>query len=104
MEWDKLWATNIKIIDSICPRFTALGKDNIAIVKIVNWAGGALDVESIPKHQKNLELGERPLFRSANLFIENEDAADLKPDEKVTLMKWGNIQLVSVEKDPNGVI
>ena len=27
MEWDKLWATNIKVIDNICPRYSAIGRD-----------------------------------------------------------------------------
>lgn len=29
-EWDKLWANNVKIIDPICPRYSAIGKDKIA--------------------------------------------------------------------------
>ena len=97
MEWDKLWANNIKIIDSICPRYSAIGLDKIATLHIVNWNSTTVDVLSVPAHQKNPELGDRPLFRSANLYMENEDAVTLKADEKVTLMKWGNVKILTVE-------
>ena len=50
MEWDKLWATNIKIIDPICPRYSAIGKDKIATLKIVNYKGQGIDVVSTPQH------------------------------------------------------
>lgn len=29
MEWDKIWAQNIKILDPVTPRYTAIEKDNI---------------------------------------------------------------------------
>ena len=29
--------------------------------------------------------------------MENEDAVTLKADEKVTLMKWGNVKILTVE-------
>lgn len=54
---------------------------------------------SVPMHQKVPELGDRPLFRSANLIVEYEDAASLKVDEKITLMKWGNVKILSMEEN-----
>lgn len=99
MEWDKLWATNIKIIDPLCPRYSAIGKDKIATLKIVNYKGEGIDVVSTPQHQKNPELGERAVFKSANIFMENEDALTVVPDEKITLMRWGNVKVLSVVKD-----
>lgn len=104
MEWDKLWATNVKIIDPICPRYSAIGKDNVATLRIVNWNGSEIDVKSVPKHAKAPELGERPLFRSANTFIENEDAQTFVVGEKVTLMRWGNVRITSIEKSESGQI
>lgn len=36
MEWDKLWATNNKIIDPISPRYTAITSKNICTVHLLN--------------------------------------------------------------------
>lgn len=99
MQWDKLWATNIKYIDPISPRFVAVGTDKHAEIRILNWKGGdAVEVVSVPMHQKVPQLGDRPLFRSSTLLVEHEDAASLKVDEKVTLMKWGNVKIQSIEE------
>jgi len=102
MEWDKLWSTNIKIIDPICPRYSAIGKDKVSTLSVVNWKGSELDIQSVPKHQKNAELGDRPLFRSANAFVENEDAITFVVGEKITLMKWGNVRIVGIDTKPDG--
>jgi len=48
MEWDKLWATNKKIIDPISPRYTAITKDKICRFKITN--GEDLHTISVPVH------------------------------------------------------
>jgi glutamyl-tRNA synthetase len=96
MEWDKLWATNVKIIDPVCPRYSAIGKVNMATVEVANWKGGELDVQSVAQHQKNPELGERPLFRSKRLCLEKEDAASFVVGEKVTFMRWGNVRVQSI--------
>lgn len=54
---------------------------------------------TVPMHQKVPELGDRPLFRSATLLIEEEDAKSFKVDEKITLMKWGNVKVLSIEEN-----
>lgn len=74
MEWDKLWANNIKIIDPISPRYSAVGSDQVATLTITNYKGTGVNSYSVPLHQKNPALGERPIFRSANLLLENDDA------------------------------
>lgn len=52
-EWDKLWSTNAKFIDSLCPRYCAVSKDKVAELYISNWKGPAFEVVSVPAHQKN---------------------------------------------------
>ena len=42
-------------------------------------------------------MGYRPLFKSNKLYIDYDDAKDLKEEEKVTLMKWGNVLIKKVE-------
>ncbi len=36
MEWDKIWAINKKIIDSIAPRFIAISAINPAKLTVIN--------------------------------------------------------------------
>lgn len=36
MEWDKLWATNKRIIDPICPRFMAVSVDKASTLEVLN--------------------------------------------------------------------
>lgn len=36
MEWDKIWAINKSYIDKISPRFSAIPKDKLCNVTIVN--------------------------------------------------------------------
>ncbi len=48
--------------------------------------------------QKSLDLGNKLLYRSKNLLLEYEDAASLQEGEKITLMKWGNVKIVSLKQ------
>lgn len=102
MEWDKLWAINIKIIDPISPRYCAVGSDKVATLTITNYNGTGVNTYSIPLHQKNAALGERPIYRSANLLLEHDDALSFVQGEKVTLMKWGNIKVNEIITRPDG--
>lgn len=74
-----------------------MSKDKVAELVIQNWKGGLFEVTSVPAHQKNPELGERPLFRSQHVLMDHQDAASVKAGDKVTLMKWGNVRILAVE-------
>ncbi len=44
----------------------------------------------------NPALGERPFWKSAELLIEFDDAdKNVKVGEKLTLMNWGNFQILT---------
>jgi glutamyl-tRNA synthetase len=96
MEWDKLWAINKKIIDPIAGRYTCVSKEKTARLKLTNGPK-VLDIKSVPIFQQNPALGDRPLFKYEKLIIDYDDAKDCKVDEKITLMKWGNVKITSVE-------
>jgi len=51
MEWDKLWATNKKIIDPIAERYFTISHSNACVLKFTNYDSDA-DIQSvvIPKH------------------------------------------------------
>ena len=101
MEWDKIWAINKKIIDPISARFTAIAKDKVAHLYLIN---GPEEVKmfTVPMHQQNANLGNKIIYRSKKLLIESEDAASLKIDEKITLMKWGNVKILKIDQKADG--
>ncbi len=43
-------------------------------------------------------MGKRPLWISKHIIIDTEDAATLKPGEKITLKNWGNFRLDNVSE------
>lgn len=101
MEWDKIWAINKKIIDPISPRFTAIASDRIAHVLLINGPK-EVTMDSVPMSQQNANLGNKVIYRSRKIMIEKEDAASLKVDEKITLMKWGNARIVKIVENTDG--
>ncbi|GJU72913.1 glutamate--tRNA ligase, cytoplasmic [Tanacetum coccineum] len=75
-EWDKLWNINKKIIDPVCPRYTAIG------------------------------AGEKATTFTKKIWIEQADAkaiAEKKPPNvEVTLMDWVNAIVEEIKKDSDG--
>lgn len=45
---------------------------------------------ALPKHKKNLDIGNKTTTFSAKMYVEQEDAASFAPNEEVTFMDWGN--------------
>lgn len=87
MEWDKIWAINRKLIDDQSPRLTAIQKKGIVSVKVDGLLPAPIKL--VPFHKKNEQLGQKPVFVSEKIFIENEDAINLKNEEKIVLMDLG---------------
>jgi len=97
MEWDKLWAYNKDFIDTFSPRYTAIVKETASIIEIENGPEGIV-AETHPLHQKNPVLGSKSVFFGKTLYIETGDAKDLTVGEKITLMKWGNAEVTSIQE------
>ena len=100
MEWDKIWAFNKDIIDPVVPRYTAIVDK--ALVVLSNGPKNN-KFETHPLHPKNAAVGNKAVEYGEELYIEKADAQDIAVDEKVTLMKWGNI-MVTGKNEKNGVI
>lgn len=64
---------------------------------IIDNVPEAIRAETHPLHQKNASLGEKAVLYGRNLIIESGDARDIVVGEKVTLMKWGNATVTSIE-------
>ncbi|MCH0628500.1 glutamate--tRNA ligase [Kocuria palustris] len=102
LEWSLIWALNKKIIDPICPRFTAIdAKDAV----VVNLDGPAeAKTEQRPKHKKNPDVGTKPVIFANKILLSQEDAALLGDNEEVTLMDWGNAIVTAIHKDASGKV
>lgn len=101
MEWDKIYALNKGIIDPVVPRYTAIAKDSAVKLTITN---GPAKPEAVMKelHNKNAELGNKPVMRGKNLLIEKNDAKEFKEGQKITLMKWGNVTINKIKQSKSG--
>lgn len=102
MEWEKLWAINKRIIDPICPRYSAVSVKKACRLTVVNGPEEPVAV-TVEMSKLNKNLGKRPLWKSKNLLIEFDDADTLlNVGEKVTLMNWGNFNILTKEAQPDG--
>ncbi|KKY15884.1 putative glutamyl-trna synthetase [Phaeomoniella chlamydospora] len=89
MDWTTFWATNKKHIDPVAPRHVAINKDR-AVKCTVKGARVAPLCEDKPKHLKNPDVGQKKVWYSQTIWIEQEDAKSFEDDEEITLMNWGN--------------
>jgi len=104
-QWDKLWALNQKHIDPIAARFTAISKNKICTLILEDGPYTSdPQVFEVAVHPKNTQLGNRPQYRTNELYLEYEDAKDLQVGEKITLMKWGNVVISSIESQGDALV
>jgi glutamyl-tRNA synthetase len=93
MEWEKIWAINKRIIDPICPRYSAVKVEKASRIVLDNGPAQP-EVVTIPMSKLNPALGDRPLWKSKVVLVDFIDAETLlKAGEKTTLMNWGNVMI-----------
>ncbi|KAJ2741863.1 glutamate--tRNA ligase, partial [Coemansia sp. BCRC 34301] len=101
LEWDKIWALNKKVIDPKAPRHTALLKQGLVPTTMAG-APQQPEVRDMLRHKKAPELGMKRTVFSEQLFVDQEDAAELEVGEELTLMDWGNAIVERIERTPEG--
>ncbi|XP_059313402.1 glutamate--tRNA ligase, cytoplasmic [Lycium ferocissimum] len=101
MEWDKLWATNKKIIDPVCPRHTAVVEERRVLLTLSNGPDDPF-VRIVPKHKKYAGAGEKATTFTKRIWIDYDDAVSISVNEEVTLMDWGNAIVKEIQKDQEG--
>jgi hypothetical protein len=101
MEWDKMWAINKRIIDPLCTRFMAVSVDKASVLEVLNGPEKP-EIHTVACSPTNAAVGNRPYWRSKNILLEFQDADEIKVDEKVTFMNWGNFLIKSKEIQPDG--
>lgn len=99
MSSDKLWAINRKIIESQCPRYVCLFGElyNVSVSNFADIYDEKQFNKSVPKYKKKLNLGNKTIEYSDNLYMEANDCVDLKENDEVTLMNWGNIIIENID-------
>ena len=109
LEWDSIWTANKKIIDPVAPRHWAITKEKWSVFSSLMWkvfflfdmrsfyqksvlvkiTGGPAtpEVKSVPKHKKNVEVGEKKTVYSSVIIIAQEDAElfNVEANEEVKL-------------------
>jgi glutamyl/glutaminyl-tRNA synthetase len=68
MDMNKLWALNKKIIDPIVPRYTVVDSARVPL-KLTNFSDEPT-FQSVPRHTKNAELGNKDVTYHNQLFID----------------------------------
>jgi len=103
MEWDKFWAINKKQVDPKAQRFFGIG-DETKVAMSISGAPAEPEAFSVPRHPKNADMGVKAMFKASRVWVEGEDAASFVPGEEITLMRWGNVLVNSVDCDAAGAI
>ncbi|KAB8360900.1 hypothetical protein FH972_024633 [Carpinus fangiana] len=102
LDWTTIWATNKKYIDPTASRYTAIAKRDMVTVHVTGFAHPAPYAEDRPKHAK-YDLGNKKVWFSDTIVIEQVDAAELAEGEEITLMNWGNAIVRSISHSINPV-
>lgn len=92
MEWDKIWSLNAKNLDLKVGRYAGIRKDTAVKFTVTNAPNKPVAVMH-PLHPKDATLGMKPVMQGKNCLIEKSDAELIKEGDKVTLMKWGNVNI-----------
>jgi glutamyl-tRNA synthetase len=97
MEWDKIWAINVQVIDPIAPRYWCIATQPQPWHVALSGDGVPAQDEfrSVVLHKKNESCGTKAVSFSQTLLLEDVDAASLAAGEEITLMNWGNAFVVS---------
>src|SRR5699024_1921280 len=98
MEWDKIWSFNRKVIDPLAARYSAVELADAVRVQLEDDVPAG-QVLTVALHPKNTQLGSREVPIGSQLLIDQTDAQLIVPNSTVTFIKWGNVNIVAVEKD-----
>ncbi|KIW85117.1 glutamate-tRNA ligase [Fonsecaea pedrosoi CBS 271.37] len=95
MDWHTIWTMNKKVIDQTSARYTAID-DKRVVCKVKGLPQDTPYSEIKPKHAK-YDLGEKKVWYSSSIIIEQEDARTFAKDEEITLMNWGNVYVRDIQ-------
>ena len=100
MDWDKIWSFNRKVIDVISPRFMCIEAENCCIMNVDSKS----EYINVAAHPHLANFTSLPKKVGPKLYIDQTDAQMIKEGNKVTLMKWGNVNVTKVERNSSGIV
>lgn len=106
MEWDKFWSDNKKILEEKSARYMGIVKASSVPFIVSNYTTpGITQIIDTQIHPQKPEMGTRILRRSQQLLIERDDVGLFKVGDEVTLLRWGNfkIESININNDTNTV-
>lgn len=103
MEWDKFWSENKKVLEDRCARYMGVTSTDKVLLHLENVADTVTE-HLVQIHPQKPEFGERVMLRYNKVYIDQIDAATYKVGEEVTLLRWGNVIISSIEVNNEGII
>lgn len=71
-------------------------EENNAVPVFIEQA--KVEVMKAPKHPKNSEVGEKEVWTSNKIWIDQADAKLLSEGTNATFINWGNLKVVKIVK------
>ena len=103
MEWDKFWSENKKVLEERCPRYMGVSSNHKVVMHLEN-VPDEITEHQVQIHPQKPEFGERVMLRNSKIYIDQDDASTYKVGEEVTLLRWGNVIISSIEVDSENKI
>ena len=85
--WERLWTINQQLIDPVIPRYSSILENNTNLT----IQGGIDDIIERPKFRGNPGLGNKRIYLSSQILIDNDDFQEIKDGEEISLLNYGNI-------------
>lgn len=84
-----------QVIDPIAPRYTALESNPVPV--ILNGVKSESSFQ-VALHPKNADVGQKTVWVSNRLLIDQNDAKTLKEGENATFINYGNIMIDKIHR------
>jgi glutamyl/glutaminyl-tRNA synthetase len=101
MEWDKFWAENKQVLETTAARYMGVMTPGEVTLTLTNVAA-EITAHSTPIMPQFPDKGSRVIRRFNKVFIDHADALVMSVGEQVTLLRWGNVTIKSIEKSADG--
>jgi glutamyl/glutaminyl-tRNA synthetase len=101
MEWDKFWAENKQVLETTAARYMGVMTPGEVLLTLTN-VSDEITAHSTPIMPQFPDKGSRVIRRFNKVFIDHVDALVMNVGEQVTLLRWGNVTIKSIEKSADG--
>ncbi len=103
MEWDKFWASNKDALEVSAPRYMGVSTPGEVVVTLDN-IDPEITAHSVPLIPQIPDKGSRVCRRFNKIYVDQEDASMFEVGRDVTFLRWGNMNIKSIDKNPDGSI